>query len=207
VAGPTRHARLRLLEEIPMNVHALAARAACCLVASALLSAAALAAPFPKREEIVPPEPVLGNAGIYFAPYTQDDTIAEWVDVGIKAAAAGMVGQGVGQAVGSAAGQAAGGGVGELVGSVVGGEGGRNKARDAAIARAGGWDHIKATSDLSFHSLEELAAWLYALKSQREDYKQVMALVREIYPELKNEKYGDLIRAYHKRQRQRAGGR
>lgn len=167
-----------------------------------LTSSTLLAGKFPGRDDIIPPQPILDNSGAYFAPYTQDDTIAEWVDIGLKAAGMKEVGGAVGQEAGRAIGQSAGGGLGGLIGSVAGKEKGKQAGRERAVASAGGWEKIKETSDISFNSLEDLAAWLYATKSRRADYQDVMALVRQIFPELVGEKWGDLIKAYYARQQQ-----
>lgn len=173
------------------------------LLLSIIASAEVGAGKFPGRDDIIPPEPILDNSGAYFAPYTQDDTIAEWVDIGLKAAGMKEVGGAVGQEAGRAVGQGAGGGVGGLIGAIAGKESGKKAGRERAVTMAGGWEKIKETSDISFNSLEDLAAWLYATKSRRDDYQDVMALVRQIFPELVGEKWGDLIKAYYARQPKR----
>jgi hypothetical protein len=61
----------------------------------------------------------------------------------------------------------------------------------SATSSAGGpaapnLESIRAQSDLSFNSAEELAAYLYAQHSARPDYGQVLERTFTLYPELRN---------------------
>jgi len=162
------------------------------LCLSALLIAAC--ASFPKPNQLLAPTPIPGNSGKYMCPYTQDDTVAEWVDTGTAAKAASAIGSTLGREAGSRLLSSV-----PLVGSIFGGKVGDEAGRAIAVKYCGGWEKIKATSDLSFNNCEDLCVWLYVTKSHREDYKNVLSLAGGIYPEL-NKKYEKYIKKAYKRQ-------
>lgn len=144
-------------------------------------------ASFPSPKQVVAPTPLQNNSGKFMAPYTSDGVVAEWVDKSIKA----KMGAAIGSYVGAQAGQKAleqvpfiGGFLGEKAGKAIG--------REVAIKSAGGWESIKASSDLSFESADDLAVWMYAKYSENEHYAQVLEAAQGIYPEL-GERYAVAI--------------
>ena len=61
---------------------------------------------------------------------------------------------------------------------------GDNAGRDAAIAAAGGWKYIRDTSDLTFHSTNDMAVYLYLKYADKSGYKSAIIAAQHIYPEL-----------------------
>ncbi len=147
-------------------------------LAVAFLSGCATAS-FPTPAQVAAPTPIQNNSGKFMAPYTSDGVVAEWVDKAVKA----KMGAAIGANVGAYAGQKAleqipfvGGFIGEKAGKAIG--------REIAVKSSGGWEAIKAGSDLSFNSVDDLAVWMYAKYSSNEHYKDVLAATQGIYPEL-----------------------
>lgn len=130
-------------------------------------------------EQLTPPEPIKGNTGEFMSPYTQDDVLAEWVDMGIKARMAGSVGQVVGAEIGQRV-------LGQIpfVGGFIGQKAGKAAGKAIAIQMCGGEEKIKATSDLSFNSLDDLALYIYVKHSKDTNYNDVFKAVTGIYPDL-----------------------
>lgn len=136
-------------------------------------------ASLPQANEIVAPVPRFDNQGEYLSPFTEDGTVALWVDKGVNASS----GAAVGSTVGAFAGQQVLGKipfVGGLLGSKVGGAIGRK----AAISGSGGWEYIRETSDLSFDSESDLAVYIYSTHSTNEHYGDAMKATWGIYPSL-----------------------
>lgn len=128
--------------------------------------------------KLTPPEPIPDNSGKYYCPYTSDEVLAEWTDKIVKLKA----GQAIGSAAGQAAAQAAGsGGAGSLF-SALGKSAGRKKALEAV----GGWEGIKATSDLSFKTLDDLCVYVYAKYKDNEHYDHAVSALKTLYPDLEN---------------------
>jgi len=130
-------------------------------------------------EQLTPPEPIKGNTGEFMSPYTQDDVLAEWVDMGIKARMAGQAGQFIGAEVGQRV-------MGQIpfVGGFLGQMAGKAAGKAIAIQMCGGEEKIKATSDLSFNSLDDLALYIYVKHSKDKNYDDVLKAVTGIYPDL-----------------------
>jgi len=148
------------------------------------------ATPLLRPDQMVAPQPILGNSGQYMCPYTQDGVMAEWTDKAINA----KIGSRVGQMAGTYAGQKAleqvpfvGGFIGSHVGEAVG--------RKIAIESAGGMDYIKEKSDLSFNNIGDMSVYLYVKHSNHPHYQDALDAAMEIYPELKKEYYLALQKA------------
>lgn len=153
---------------------------------------AACAAQSTKPEDIIPPTPKFDNTGLYMCPYTQDGVLAEWVDMAINAKLGSAVGGGTSAlAAQQATATVAGGQLGGMVGSSVG--------RSIAINACGGKDFIKATSDLSFNNLNDLAIYMYAVFSTHEHYDGALDATMAIYPELSHRYYNAIKMARKKR--------
>jgi hypothetical protein len=56
----------------------------------------------------------------------------------------------------------------------------------------GGEEFIRANSDMSFNSVDDLALYMYVKNSSHKDYAEALKLTQEIYPELKT-RYGQAI--------------
>ncbi len=130
------------------------------------------------------PAPILGNAGKYMSPYTEDGTVAPWVEKG-RAASAGA---GVGGFLGAQAGAKLAENI-PFVGGWIGQSVGESLGRQTALAMVGGEEFIKANSDLSFNSVNDLAVYMYAKNSSHKDYAAVLDLTQKIYPDLKTGYY------------------
>lgn len=125
-------------------------------------------------------EPIQGNSGEYMSPYTSDGVVADWVDKAINA----NIGSAVGGAVGAYAGAKAMENV-PFVGGFLGNKAGKAMGRQAAIKASGGEGYMRRTSDLSFHSLNDMARWMYLEHGQSGNYSEVLKATQEVYPELK----------------------
>ena len=155
------------------------------LMAISLLIGSGCARPqLAQPDQLTAPTPIQDNSGVFMAPYTSDEVLAEWVDMAVKAKAA----SGIGGAIGAYAGAKAleqipfvGGFLGKKVGNKIG--------KEIAIKAAGGRESIMATSDLSFENVDELAVWLYVKHSTNEHYQSAYDATAGIYPEFK-ERYG-----------------
>ena len=164
-----------------------------CFFGAVLLSVGSLGgcgptAAAPPPETLVAPTPILNNSGEFMSPYTQDDVLAEWVDMAIKARLGSSVGQIAGVFAGQQASRRS-----PIVGGLIGGAVGRKIGRDLAIEAAGGMEHIRATSDVSFNDLNSMAIYLYVTYNGHEHYRQAISATMEIYPDLKST-YTDALR-------------
>lgn len=124
-------------------------------------------------------EPIQGTEGEYMSPYTSDGVTAEWVNKSINAS--------MGSAVGSAAGAYAGAKAAEqipIIGGLLGSKVGEAAGRKAAIEASGGEDYMRETSDLSFNSLEDMAAWMYQEHGNGSNFDEVLKATQEVYPDL-----------------------
>lgn len=124
-------------------------------------------------------EPIYGNTGEFMCPFTEDGTVTAWVEKGMTAS----IGANVGGAVGSYAGAKAMENV-PFIGGFLGRKAGSSAGRNLAISAAGGWDFIKANSDLSFNSLEDMARYMLANNATHPQYADVLKATYGIYPEL-----------------------
>jgi hypothetical protein len=138
-----------------------------------------------RPDEMRAPRPIYDNTGKYLCPYTSDGTVAEWVDKGLNA----RLGSSIGGFAGKQAGKKAASALETLpgIGSWLGQKAGEATGRRVAITMCGGMDAMRATSDLSFNSVDDLAVWLYVNHSTEEGYSGVLSLASEIYPGLRND--------------------
>ena len=136
------------------------------------------------------PQPIVGNTGKYMSPYTEDGTVAAWVEKGRNA---GM-GASLGGFVGAQAGQKVAENI-PFVGGLLGQKLGETAGRAIALKMVGGEEFIRANSDLSFNSVNELAVYMYAKNSTHKDFAEALKLTQDIYPELKTAYYPAIISA------------
>lgn len=153
---------------------------ATCAFLSACASAPQLAAP----SRINAPMPIAGNTGTYMSPFTEDGTVALWVEKG-KSARAGSA---VGGFLGAQAGQKLAGQI-PFIGGMIGQTVGDTIGRKVALEMVGGEAFIKANSDISFRTVQDLAVYMYAKNSAHKDFAEALALTQEIYPDLKTAYY------------------
>lgn len=119
------------------------------------------------------------NSGEYMNPWTSDGVLAEWVDKAINA--------NMGSAIGSAAGAYAASKALEtvpFVGGFLGSKVGKEVGRKAAIGASGGMEYIRATSDLSFRSLDDMARYLKAHYATESTFQDAIKAANAIYPGL-----------------------
>jgi hypothetical protein len=136
------------------------------------------------------PQPIVGNTGKYMSPYTEDGTVAAWVEKGRNA---GM-GASLGGFVGAQAGQKVAENI-PFVGGFLGQKLGETAGRAIALKMVGGEEFIRANSDLSFNSVNDLAVYMYAKNSAHKDFAEALKLTQDIYPELKTAYYPAIISA------------
>ena len=140
------------------------------------------ATPIPTASEIVAPKPILDNTGEYMSPFTQDGTLTPWVDKAINVKLASTVGG----TIGSMAAQQAMSQV-PFIGGILGDKVGTAVGRGIAMQAIGGEDYIKRTSDTSFHSLSDLAVYVYVKNSSHPQYQDALEATMAIYPDLKDQ--------------------
>jgi hypothetical protein len=167
-------------------VKKLIAAAALGLMLAACATAPALAPP----QSIHAPDPIVGNTGRFMSPFTEDGTVAPWVEKG-RAASAGA---NIGGFVGAQAGQKLAENI-PFVGGLIGQKVGEKLGREVALNMVGGEAYIRETSDLSFNSAEDLALYMYAKNSGHKDYAKVLELAEKIYPELQEAYYPTILKA------------
>ena len=140
--------------------------------------------------QLVAPQPIEGNTGAYMSPFTEDGTVAPWVEKGRSAKA----GASIGGFLGAQAGQKLAENI-PFVGGIIGQSVGESLGRAAALSMVGGEEFIKANSDISFNSLNDLAVYMYVKNSSHKDYAAVLELTQAIYPDLKQGYYQALVSA------------
>jgi len=139
--------------------------------------AAAVAATGPGKAG---PQPILGNTGKYMCPYTEDGVVALWVDKAVKARMGGAIGGMAGAEAGKELFKHI-----PMFGGMFGKAAGDKMGREIAIKMAGGWEFITSNSDQSFDDANDYAAWMRANYAGTEHYTDVVAAIKELYPELK----------------------
>jgi hypothetical protein len=139
---------------------------------------------FAAPSTIQAPQPIIGNSGKFMSPFTEDGTVAAWVEKGKSASA----GSSVGGFVGAQAGQHLAKQI-PFIGGMLGQSLGESAGRQIALNMVGGEEFIRANSDMSFNTVQELAVYMYAKNSSHKDYVEALKLTQEIYPELKTAYY------------------
>lgn len=167
------------------TVAVLALTLSLCACASAPV-APQLAAP----SRIVAPQPILGSTGAFMSPFTEDGTVALWVEKGKSARS----GSNIGGFLGAQAGQRLASQI-PFVGGFLGQSVGESAGRAVALQMVGGESFIRANSDISFNSVHDLAVYMYAKNSAHKDFAEALALTQEIYPELKTAYYPAIAQA------------
>lgn len=123
------------------------------------------------------PTPIEGNGGKYMSPFTTDGVTAEWVTKAMKVQASGAIGEAAGQIAAN-----------QLLSNIpfaglFGGMASKSIARSAAMSSIGGEEFLRSSSDLSFNSLPDMAAYMYAFHSSHAEYPQIVKATAAIYPE------------------------
>jgi hypothetical protein len=136
------------------------------------------------------PQPILGNGGKYMSPYTEDGTVAVWVEKGRSASA----GSAIGGFLGAQAGQKLAEQI-PFVGGFLGQAVGESAGRAVALQMVGGEEFIRANSDMSFNTVQDMAVYMYAKNSSHKDFAEALKLTQEIYPELKSAYYPAIANA------------
>lgn len=140
--------------------------------------------------QLVAPKPLLDGSGLFFCPYTEDAVITEWIDKGIELDIGSELGGIIGAELANQA-------LSEIpvVGSYVGKKVGEHVGSRIALSAIGGEEYIRSTSDQSFQTAEELAVYMYVKYSSHKDYKKVLGVTTEVYPELRNVYYSAIVQA------------
>ncbi len=151
------------------------------IVSLAIILSACASAPqqrWAAPHQLTAPTPARGNTGEFMSPYTTDRVLAEWVDKAINAK--------MGSAIGGAAGAYAGRKLAEnipLFGGLIGQKIGDKLGREVAIKMSGGEEFIRASSDVSFANLQDMAVWMYVNHSTHAHFQDALKSTWEIYPE------------------------
>jgi hypothetical protein len=127
------------------------------------------------------------NTGAYISPYTVDGTLAEWVNAVVVV----DMGASIGTLVGSIGGAAAAGmldfipyGLGGLAAAAIGGHFGKQIGKAQGLEAAGGMDKLRADSDMSFSSLNDMAVYLSAKYGDAVTFADAIRAASVIYPDL-----------------------
>jgi hypothetical protein len=147
-----------------------------------LLTACASAPRLAPPTALTAPTPIMGNSGKYMSPYTEDGTVALWVEKGRAASAGANVGGFVGAQAGAKLAENI-----PFIGGMLGQKVGETMGRTVALKMVGGEEFIKQNSDMSFDNVRDLALYMYVKNSSHKDYPQVLDLAQKIYPELQKE--------------------
>lgn len=134
------------------------------------------------------PKPIEGNAGKFMSPFTSDGVTTEWVTKAMSVKAGGQIGSAAGALVGQQALKSV-----PFLGSFLGDAVGNEIGRSAAMSAIGGEEFLKNSSDLSFNSLVEMAAYLRAFHATHPEFKSIVEATNSIYPDFKQTylaKYG-----------------
>lgn len=126
------------------------------------------------------------NSGRYLSPYTSDGVVAEWVNKAINNKMGSAAGSAVGAVAGKYAAQKALEHVpgGALIGSIFGSKAGKAVGNKMADDVSGGDAYRRQTSDLSFHSLNDMAAWLTEKHGDKANFTEVTKATNAVYPGL-----------------------
>lgn len=130
---------------------------------------------------LTPPEArfIDGSSGAFLSPITSDGVAAEWVEKSISVG----LGSSLGSAAGAYAGQKLLGSV-PFVGGFLGQKAGAAVGRTTALQTVGGEAFMRSTTDISFHSLSDMAAWLKQNHATHPRMGEILKAAGKIYPDL-----------------------
>lgn len=137
-------------------------------------------------DRIKAPQPISGNGGKYMSPFTSNGALAMWVDGGRTSDHGSDVAGNVGGAVGEHVGQKALEFIPFGLGSFVGQQAGQATARAATqtTTELPSMEFVKANSDISFNTINELAVYMYVKDSGHAQYAHALSVAQKVYPEL-----------------------
>lgn len=145
---------------------------------------------FASPDKIIAPPPIAGNSGKYMSPFTAAGAVALWAqqpaaekDNGSDLAA--NVGSAIGQHIGNKVLENIPFGLGGMVGKQAGELAARTATRKNIEPELPSMDAVKASSDISFNSLDKLAVYMYVKNSNHIEYERALELIQRIYPELR----------------------
>ena len=123
--------------------------------------------------------PIQGNTGKYMSPFTSDGTTAGWITKSMQVKAAGQIGSMAGQYAGQKAMEQV-----PLIGGFLGKKAGEKLGREVALKSIGGEEFLRSTSDLSFETPQDLADYVKANFSDRQDLPKILQATYSIYPDV-----------------------
>ncbi|MCB1666435.1 MAG: hypothetical protein KDI28_11680 [Pseudomonadales bacterium] len=140
--------------------------------------------------ELDVPEPIEGNEGEFYFPYTESGYLTPWAEKALSAQVGAEVGgRAADSAVSSLASKVPLGGF--LAGKA------KSKAKETgAVVAIGGWDFIRENTELSFNSLDDLSVYMHSEFNGEADYEQALAAAMAIYPELERGHERAIDKAY-----------
>lgn len=149
------------------------------------------AAPLPLPNTINPSTPISGNGGKYMSPFTASGAVAVWAQKRVATTdngsdVAGAVGGYVGKRVADKALDFVPFGLGGMFASKAGDAAGRAVTRKTIEPALPTQYEAKASSDISFDSVDELAVYIYSKNSAHPEYARVLAVATQVYPELRD---------------------
>ena len=124
------------------------------------------------------PAPLPGKTGKYFAPYDSNGQLTEWASKALSANIGAAIGSKAGEKVGTMAASKI-----PLAGGFLA-MGAKKKGKElGAMAAVGGADFVKKSSDASFNSVQELAAYMHLNYAGKADYLKAFAAAMAFYPD------------------------
>lgn len=148
----------------------------------------------PARHEVAAPPPSAGQSGRFYSPYTRSGTVAAWAVPSVASAPAtagtgsdiaGSVGGYVGKEVGNKLLNFVPFGLGSAIGAQVGDNMARGATAGPTTPPLVSAEQMRAQTDLSFNTAEELATYLYVQHGDRADYSAVLERTFTLYPEMR----------------------
>ncbi|ROH86013.1 hypothetical protein ED208_16455 [Stagnimonas aquatica] len=127
----------------------------------------------------LPGNPIYGNTGPYLCPFTEDGTVTPWVEKALKAKLGGQLGG----TAGAFAGQKLAENV-PFLGGLIGKKVGQAIGKQAVLQMMGGWEAIRASSEISFASSSDMALYLKTQNSSHPQYREVLDSAVQLYPDL-----------------------
>lgn len=135
------------------------------------------------------PEPIDGNGGKFMVPYTVSGAPTPWAEKALAAKTGAVAGTvAADKAMDQVTGKI------PLAGLMRGKAKQKAAAESAALA-AGGWTHIKDTSELSFDNVDELAVYLHVNYAAGGDLSGPLSVTMDIYPSLQKRYNGAIKNA------------